>query len=501
MSRLSRRGFLSVAGAAAGSAILAACGGAASPSPQAGAQAPAKPTEAPKPAAPAPTSAPAAAPTAAPAAPAAAAAPTTAAAPAAATTAAKPAAAAPATGGKTIEFDYWHRSSGDAAKQLEGLAADFTKQSDGKYKVTSIAQGEIAELNKKIRAAAAGGGLPGATMGDDYDVTQYAFSKIIVPLDPYIDDPQNGLKPEQRADFLPRQLERHKLPIYENKTMAFPQGFSAFTTFWNVDALKKAGFDGPPKTWKDFPDMVRAIAKANPGMAGWFIGGAGDRFISTLLTYGVDWITPDGKTSQFDKPEALEVMTWWRKLSDEKLLAVPKENARDQFVAQKSAFYMDSSGSSAAFYQQVKDFKWDGAMPPQGTAGTTITETYGPLNAVPKNDADKQLGGWQFVKWLCTPVPQSAWVKATNYFPSIKSAAEGPDLKEYYSKNLVAAKLVKEVAPNARILGPSPALTEVRGQITANVVNEVLLGQLTPEQGVKKLKAEADKAIQRALAG
>src|SRR5881409_2915006 len=97
--------------------------------------------------------------------------------------------------------------------------------------------------------------MPGATMGDDYDITQYAFSKIIVPLDPYLDDPQNGLTPAQRQDFLPNQLERHKLPIYEGKTMAFPQGFSAFTTFWNVDALKKAGFDGPPKTWRSSPTM------------------------------------------------------------------------------------------------------------------------------------------------------------------------------------------------------------------------------------------------------
>jgi ABC-type glycerol-3-phosphate transport system substrate-binding protein len=423
---------------------------------------------------------------------------------AAATTApagATPAAAAPATGGKLVTIDYWHRSSGDAAKQLETLANDYSKQNEGKYKVTAIAQGEIAELNKKIRAAAAGGGMPGATMGDDYDITAYAFSKIIVPLDPYLDDPQNGLTPAQRQDFLPNQLERHKLPIYEGKTMAFPQGFSAFTTFWNVDALKKAGFEAPPKTWKEFPDHVRAVAKANKDMSGWWIGGAGDRFISTLLTYGVDWITPDGKASQFDKPEALEVMTWWRQLSDEKLLAVPKESARDAFVAQKSAYFMDSSGNTAGFYNLVKDFKWDASMPIQGTAGTTITETYGPLNAVPKNDADKQLAGWLFLRWLCTTVPQSAWVKATNYFPSIKSAADSADLKDYYSKNVVAAKLVKEVAPNARILGPSPALTEVRGQITANVVNEVLLGQLTPEQGVKKLKAEADKAITRALQG
>ena len=31
-------------------------------------------------------------------------------------------------------------------------------------------------------------------MADDYDVTQYAFSKIVVPLDPYLDDPQRSIR-------------------------------------------------------------------------------------------------------------------------------------------------------------------------------------------------------------------------------------------------------------------------------------------------------------------
>jgi ABC-type glycerol-3-phosphate transport system substrate-binding protein len=84
----------------------------------------------------------------------------------------------------------------------------------------------------------------------------------------------------------------------------------------------------------------------------------------------------------------------------------------------------------------------------------------------------------------------------TNYFPSVVSVADSPELQAYYAENTYAAKLVKDIAPLARILSPSPALTQVRGQITADVVNEVLLGRLSPEDGMLKLKAEADEAIQ-----
>lgn len=411
--------------------------------------------------------------------------------------------AAPAvvsTTGSTVKIEYWHRIGGDSAKLLETFAAEFNQQMNGPIEVTSIAQGNIQELNQKVRAAAAGGGLPGAVMADDYDVTQYYASGILVPLDDYINNPENGLTPDQIADILPNQFNRHKLAIYEGRTMAFTQGFSAFTTFWNVDMLKNAGFDAPPVSWDAFPDHVRAVSKANGGVPGWLIGGAGDRYISTLKTYGVEWLKDGGAESNFDAPEALEIIQWWRALSDEALLAVPQESARDAFIAGQSVYFMDSSGNTANFSQNIK-FNWSAQLPFQRNTPAPITETYGPVNAVPKTNAEQQLAGWMWIKWLLSPAIHSRWAASTNYFPATKSALADDGLKAYYEGNPTARRLVDEIAPYATILPPSPALTEVRGQITANVVNEVLLGQLSPEEGQRKLKAEADAAIKRATQG
>jgi multiple sugar transport system substrate-binding protein len=401
-----------------------------------------------------------------------------------------------------VAIDYWHRSSGTAATEWETLAATFNEAMAGQIEVTVVAQGDIQELNQKIRAAASGGGLPGATMGDDYDITQYAANDIIVPIDPFLEDPKNGLTGEEMADFLPGQINRHKLAIYDDQMMAFPQGFSAFTCFWNADALDAAGVEGPPKTWQEFPDHVRAVAKANPGMTGWNIGGAGDRFISVLLTSGVQWLADDGKATNFGRPEALEILTWWKALADEGLLAViDGDDASNSFTSGKSIYYMDSSGNTVDFSAANPAFTWSCGLPPQGENNPTpITETYGPVNAIPKNDEAKELAGWLWLKWLTTPAAMAEWVMATDYFPSRVSVADSPELTAYYEGNPYAAKLVKEVAPLARILSPSPALKQVRGEIAADVVNEVLLGRLSPEDGQLKLKAEADAAIQDASA-
>lgn len=398
-----------------------------------------------------------------------------------------------------IEIEYWHRRGGDGALLLEELAAEFNEEFAGKINVTSIHQGNIQELNQKVRAAAAGGGLPGALMADDYDITQYVFSDILAPLDEYIADAEWGFTQEQIDDIIPLQYGRHTLDLYGGKNYALTQSFSAFATFWNVDAIAKAGYDAPPASWDDFPTYAREISAANDNVPAWLISGAGDRFISCMLTYGVEWLKEGGEESNFDAPEALEIMTWWRELSDEGLLAVTRE-ARDLFIAQENLHLMDSSANAARFFATITDFEWNGGLPPQRhNNDTPITETYGPVNCLPKTSPEEQLAGWIWISWLLRPENHARYVRQSSYFPSTATAIETDTLSEIYSENVIARRMIDEVAPYARILAPSPALPEVRGIITANVVEEVLLQQLSPEEGVRKLKDEADKAIRNAM--
>lgn len=404
---------------------------------------------------------------------------------------------APAVDG-VVEIEYWHRRSGDTALLYEDLAAEFNELFGDEINVTSIYQGSIQEVNQKVRAAAAGGGLPGALMADDYDVTQYTFSNILTDLTDYVDHPEYGFTQEQIDDIFPNQFNRHKLDLYDGRMMALTQGFSCFTTYWNVDATSKIGMEMPPESWDAFPDYCRALAEVNEDKPGWLISGAGDRFISTLLTYGVSWLKESGDESAFDAPEALEIMTWWRELSDEGLLGVTGD-ARDLYMAYENLHYMDSSGNANRFHAGIEDFAWNAGMPPQRHDGTPVTETYGPVNTVPLTDEGMQMAGWRWIKWQLEPEVHARYAKQSGYFPSTQSATQVPLLQEAYADNQVMASLFENVAPNAQILAPNPALPEVRGQITANVVNEVLLQQLSPEEGVRKLKAEADEAIRNAM--
>src|SRR5262249_43469804 len=49
-----------------------------------------------------------------------------------------------------VKIDFWHRHSGDTAKEWDKLAAQFNTEMAGKVEVTTVPQGNIQELNQKI---------------------------------------------------------------------------------------------------------------------------------------------------------------------------------------------------------------------------------------------------------------------------------------------------------------------------------------------------------------
>lgn len=397
------------------------------------------------------------------------------------------------------KIEYWHRLAGDSATAIDTLTQQFNAEHAGLIEVTAIAQGDIAQLTQKVRAAAAGGGLPAALMADDADVLSYYRSDVIVPFDDYIGNPESGLTSEDQADFLPNQLTRHNLPLYDNKTMSFPIGFSTYTFFWNVTALTNAGITEPPKTWVEFADAVRAVSAANSGMVFYTQPNLGSVFIFMLMTYGVSWLKESGQESNFDAPEALEAMILLKGLGDEGLL-VPDENHTDLFAAGTSSFFLQSSVNARRFPATATGLEWNAGMPPQGkTDGQALTEMFGPLNVLPKTDEESQLAGWTWLRWLTNAQPHAQFNQAAGYFPARTSAAENPILADYYASNPIHAALFENVAPYAHIPQPGPGLVEIRGAIASDVIASVLLGRLSADEAVKQLKGEADQAIQNAL--
>lgn len=208
--KLTRREFIRLTAGAAGAALLASCAPAAQPT-----------------TAPAPTSAPAAAATKAPAA-----APTV-----------------PPVVKSKVEITWWRSLEGVNGNGLEELVKRFNASQD-RVTVKSEFQGSYAPLRDKFTAAVAAGGsaLPDCVMLADVMYLAFARNKRLEPLDDFAKG-SNGVN---LADYY-SVVDRGRV---DNVLYQLPLGVSTPVFYYNEDALKKAGFDGAPKTWDQFFDVV-----------------------------------------------------------------------------------------------------------------------------------------------------------------------------------------------------------------------------------------------------
>lgn len=404
----------------------------------------------------------------------------------------------PAKVSAPVTIEYWYPYGGTVGKAVEAAVSRFNQEQSGRITVKPTFQGTFDQQLAKVRAAAAGGGLPQVIAARESDVTQFGSSNLAVPLDPYVKDGHNGLSSQQLADIYPGVLARTKLPVYGNQTLAWPLGNTAASWFYNLNLMHQAGINDPPSTW----DQVLADAKkvkAATGQPLWDLRAdqAGPIFIDALWTYGVPWLSSDGKTSNFNNPSALKVLQMFRQMVDDGTMVV-SASAEQDFPNGRGAMLWASSGNVVAYSNQIKGFQWGVGLVPHAKNAKRITEMFGSVDTMFKGTQDQQLASWIFMKYMAGAGNQSQFAADTGYFPSEQSSARSAAIQSASQQVPQYRAAVQTIAPYMQLLPQSAALDQVRNHIATDDVTAVLLKKMTPDDGARKLKADADQAIKQA---
>jgi sn-glycerol 3-phosphate transport system substrate-binding protein len=396
-----------------------------------------------------------------------------------------------------VTIEYWYPYTPPVGTAVEAAVASFNKQWAGQITVKAVFQGTFDQQLAKIRAAAAGGGLPQVATVRESDVSQFDQSGLVVQLDDHVKDVRTGLTSQQLADIYPGVLGRTKLAIWGNKTLAWPCCNTALAWFYNADLLQKAGIGTPPTTWEELLAAAPKI-KAATGQPTIDLrqNQAGPIFITTLWTYGIPWLKPDGRSTNFDQPAALEILKWWRQMVDDGTM-VMAATAENDFPNGRGAMLPASSGNIARFSNDIKTFKWGVMQIPNKSGQQPVTEMFGAVNTVLKSDKDKQLASWLFVKHMAASETQAQFAADAGYFPSTKSSATSAPIAAAAQKIPQYKDAVERISPHMQLLPQHANLGQIRNTIATDVVTAVLLKQLSPEDGIKKLIADANKALQQ----
>ncbi|WP_281889809.1 ABC transporter substrate-binding protein [Paenibacillus sp. YYML68] len=418
--------------------------------------------------------------------------------------------AAPGTAGKSeakpielelgkngpVTIDYWHIQATIYGEAIKDIVTEFNKEYEGKIVVKEVFQGTYDDLNKKIRAALQGGGLPAVAMAYESDTLEYMKANKIVALDSFINDPKYGLKEEELKDIMPGVLDRQRISQYEGKTMSWIHGNSSMGMYYNMDLLKQAGFDKPAKTWAEFEKQALAITEKTGVPALVMTNGKnGGTFRTWLRTYGVDPIAKDLSKVNFDNPEAVQLATIIKNLVDKKAILLA-ENTEQEFTNGRAAMEIGTTARTSTKLDLIKDkFKWGMTIIPQGKEGSKpITELYGGNQVIFKSTPEKELAAWVFMKYFGQPKAQSIYAAKTGYFPATISSQDTELLKKNYADNPQKKQAFLEVFPHAQIDVSTAARRPIEDAVSAGL-EAIISGKMPVADAMKKAQADATKAL------
>ncbi len=318
-----------------------------------------------------------------------------------------------------IKLSFWFALSGDNGEAFKKQIAAFNA-SQNRILVEPVYSGSYADTATKMMTALEAKTNPnGALMAagplytggqDDWTILEY------IEKDREFD----------KADVFEGMWE---YSTFNGRIAAIPYNISTPLLYYNSAILKAAGIDASmvPRTWPELAALARkAQASGNtqksPDFWGFDTSDAPWLFKAMLMQNGNPVVEVKGRKQTvpvYDRADAVEVATFWKKLADDKVMPqYQHSNAEKRFLAGGLAYIVASSSRVARW---SKDIKFElGAYPlpyfkkasvPLGGGGLVMFD-----KGKEANDAT-----WQVIKYLMKPDNQATFALSTGYVPVRKS--------------------------------------------------------------------------------
>jgi multiple sugar transport system substrate-binding protein len=498
--RLSRREMLrktATIGGTLAATLLVSCGGSATTAPTPAAGGAATPATAPE------ATAPAAA-TAAPAGEATASAP-------AATAPAMEATTPPAAGSSgPVTLRVWGYGLDDARGQAR---VNAFKQANPNISIEPVG----GELNtQQLLTAVASGDPPEVVNVDRVQTGSWAGRNAIDPLDDLITRDNFDL-----AQFYPFMVDQVK---YKDQVYGIPQFVNVDLFFMNLDALKEAGVDAgqvDPGNWDQLTQLGEQLHKMEGDKVvrtGFDTKAQDGRLWLWSWANGVDLISPDGMTAQFNDPKVVEALTWAKDTVDRQ----GGEKARAAFAQAQNFFSPQNPvliGQTAMtlFEQWLigvmkvnPQANFQAILPRMRNSTDLLTEGTGQAFAVPKGiSGDKREAAWAFIKGMTST---EAWIagekatfadnesKNTPYHPTITGNVNADqeawnNIYKGISPAFDAAiKLFPDALKAAKFRYSGPVAADINDMMRS-AINDALQGVTAPKDALDALQTQAQQAI------
>ena len=386
-----------------------------------------------------------------------------------------------------VTIDFWHSMGGATGELVDEIVKEFNASQD-EVIVNCIYQGDYNAAGAKLQAALSGSGdsAPHVAQIEITRVGFYAEEGLLVDLKPY-DDADDTF---DVADMYDGVMD---FSWYNGALVSLPNGRSCPVMYYNVDALKAAGFETAPATWEELRNASKAVTK--DGAKGYGIS-LGDSwyYLAMMLTAGGQVYNDAGNGIGFageagEKPLQL----WLDMLADESAFIPEGEDyasnsaLRNAFMAGQCNIIMQSSAQYRGLADN-SDFEVGVAYIPKLTNYAAIPGGSNIVAFEGKSEAEVE-ATWKFMKYLCSGDVAGKFAAGTGYLPTsdaaLNSAVYQDKLAQYPYLDIAVGQLEYFVE-----MPFDPTYVEVKDNVVGRQVQECIINGKTPADAVATMETE-----------
>ena len=396
-----------------------------------------------------------------------------------------------------LQFFFPVAVGGKAANTIDGLTADYVKQTPG-VKIDAVYSGSYQDTITKVLTAVKGGNPPQLSVILSVDMFTLIEEEAIVSFEDLI---TTDAERAWLGGFYPAFMENSQTG---GKTYGVPFQRSTPVLYWNKDAFKEAGLDPdtPPATWDEMVSFGKKLTKTD---AAGNVSQWGVRIPSSGFPYwlfqglttqnGAFVMNADGNETYFDDPAVIEALQYLVDLSTKHKIMAPGivewGTTPKAFFERETAMMWTTTGNLTNVRANAP-FDFGVAMLPANKRRGAPTGGGNFYIFKDSSDAQKK-ASLDFIKWITAPEQAARWTIATGYVAPRPDAWETPAMKAYV-KDFPPALVARNQLEFA-----TAELSTYQNQRVPTIFNDgleaAIIGKMTPGDAMRAAQKKADKIL------
>ena len=352
------------------------------------------------------------------------------------------------------ELTFWH--------SMDGVYGEIVNEQINQFNST-IGEEKGIKVTGVFQNWPGTDGLTAAMSTDDIknmpDVIQlYSESVSIVRdyertvwVEDFINDESSSVKKE---DLIQNTVTANSI---DGKMIGVPYTASSLMLYYNMDYLKEAGFNEPPKTIAEMADMMKKISEKTEATNGLNVRINQyelENFIATQgengTYFGNNESGHNGHMTEFSEEANVALMNYlteWEKVVKTGAYKETIDSINEEFAQGIHAMAIMTSSRIPTIENLVGDsFEWGVAPIPTVSAddaGGAYPSGSG-LYIIDRDDEKKKEAAWEFLSYMISPEAQAMWLGKTGYTPVNLKTQE----LDVYKEALEAQPKLQEATDN-----------------------------------------------------